>query len=537
MPKVATSIFSYIKATKTGWWRFRIAVPVSVRKAYGKLEENFPLDTKDIEEAKAKGTYWLNHFKDKFERLSNPDVINLDSGLDDNPDDYYNLLTSAFSKIHFKMDSYYRNMTPSHRLALAFSMKDEGHMKGAFKSFLTETNVLFSEYVYPDLWLRLFDNFREMAEERLRYHHIADTRDDLAAIRSHGQFEQKFMLQNMAEAKPEPFITLSQALKEFIDGNKLLQDNKDEVSKFEATVRSLIEFLGEDRAVNHVTHEEAVKFMDAMACYPVNRPRKINFNEAIKLDGERISQATLEFHLKRLSRIYRYLEFVYKARRIENVFGFEMKWIANKGRVTEKREIFKPDELTLVYDHVKQFKERAPHKFWLPMLLLFTGARDGEFANRLLKDVRPEFNIWIIDLTKASGVSRVKNVQSKRMIPVPQYLIDIGFLNYVQGLRDAGEIWLFPQFIRGGKAKKPSVQYSVMFGAMLDELGLTARTLVLHSLRHTWNTVADNLGVSHDRRVKIVGHGGQGTINQLVYTHKDLSSMKETLDMVKFKGL
>ena len=79
----------------------------------------------------------------------------------------------------------------------------------------------------------------------------------------------------------------------------------------------------------------------------------------------------------------------------------------------------------------------SPHIFWSLALGLFTGARAEELAQLRLRDfekivVENEtiyyINLQITDPKKQS----LKNLASERFIPISNYLIEWGFLNFVQ---------------------------------------------------------------------------------------------------------
>lgn len=53
-----------------------------------------------------------------------------------------------------------------------------------------------------------------------------------------------------------------------------------------------------------------------------------------------------------------------------------------------------------------------------------------------------------------------------------------------------------------------------------------------HDCRHTFNMLMDEAGVDRATRYKLMGHKGQD-INENVYTHKDLSQLREAVESIK----
>ncbi len=85
---------------------------------------------------------------------------------------------------------------------------------------------------------------------------------------------------------------------------------------------------------------------------------------------------------------------------------------------------------------------------WLPLLALFAGARQGEYAGLRASDIGLDERtgvplMWFTRDLKAGR--RLKNKNSERVVPVLPQLVEVGFLEYVAARRKAGEnAWLFP---------------------------------------------------------------------------------------------
>lgn len=76
------------------------------------------------------------------------------------------------------------------------------------------------------------------------------------------------------------------------------------------------------------------------------------------------------------------------------------------------------------------------HRFWVPLIMLFSGARPAEIAQLTLSDVREEFGHWIMDITETGDegddthVKSVKTSGSQRIVPIHKELIKLGLLDY-----------------------------------------------------------------------------------------------------------
>jgi hypothetical protein len=87
---------------------------------------------------------------------------------------------------------------------------------------------------------------------------------------------------------------------------------------------------------------------------------------------------------------------------------------------------------------------RTPAQWWLPAPALFTGARSQELAQLHGQDVEEVSGVCDIHIAARFDGQRLKNRQSKRFVPLHPTLLDAGFLNYVEDVRQRlGDGFLF----------------------------------------------------------------------------------------------
>lgn len=157
------------------------------------------------------------------------------------------------------------------------------------------------------------------------------------------------------------------------------------------------------------------------------------------------------------------------------------------------------------------------HKYWLPHLGLYTGARVNELCQlNPLVDIlqEPKSGIWYLNITEDSEADEsvtktVKTATSKRKVPIHSQLIKLGFLDYVKRLKGQGSKLLFPGFapVEG----YASAEAQKWFRNFLRELGLRDETpgqqiTGMHAFRSTFLNRAMNLGVVNAET--ITGHSG-----------------------------
>lgn len=73
-------------------------------------------------------------------------------------------------------------------------------------------------------------------------------------------------------------------------------------------------------------------------------------------------------------------------------------------------------------------------RYWLPWVALYTGARLGELCQLEKGDLRTQEGTWYLEITDVSGTKggakSLKTKHSRRVVPVHQRLLDLGFLQY-----------------------------------------------------------------------------------------------------------
>lgn len=155
------------------------------------------------------------------------------------------------------------------------------------------------------------------------------------------------------------------------------------------------------------------------------------------------------------------------------------------------------------------------HKFWLPHVGLFTGARINELCQlNPQRDIQqdPKSDVWFLDITDVSAGHKdveksVKTKTSKRKVPVHPQLVELGFLQYVEHLKKQGHTLLFPGFPPSvGRASPKAGEW---FGDYLRDIGLRdetpgARLVGMHAFRSTLLHQAAELGVVNAEA--ITGH-------------------------------
>ena len=135
--------------------------------------------------------------------------------------------------------------------------------------------------------------------------------------------------------------------------------------------------------------------------------------------------------------------------------------------------------------HVPGDHHIRDHRYWLPFVMMYSGARPGEIAQLLIDDVREMHGVWVMHITdEGDETKRVKTRGSFRVVPIHSQLVKMGFIEFHQRMKAAGERRLFPEAERSVSGQI-AAKFEKKFGTYLTKLGLKeGRGLSLYSFRH-----------------------------------------------------
>lgn len=186
---------------------------------------------------------------------------------------------------------------------------------------------------------------------------------------------------------------------------------------------------------------------------------------------------------------------------------------------------FTEEELQKIFDQETFFPwaRTLPHRWWVPMLGLYTGARVTELSQLKVADVRQVGSIWTLRIQKTfddwveptgakGSQQRVKRSSSVRTIPIAQPLLDAGFLEFVADMRQTKHPRLFPHLGLGRKLKTGELRGRGYGVGMVDQFSTYTRALgiekgvAMHAFRHTISTALRLAKVPDETVAQITGH-------------------------------
>jgi len=509
---------------KGSTYYFRIAIPVDVRKAFGRCEFNYSLQTDDLHNAMLKANILSTSVRELISKVRRGDNIvtevdvtefrkrlfefaamwfkALENGKPEGNKPYTkkeldNRITTIETIIDdIRTDVACHDHTRSHDIVEGI-LKDMGigepdKVKG-FDEYCRETTILFNRFhaIYLD-------------HAKGIYSKDYPWEDRFTAIAGNSKEE---------EQQQEQSIPLSEALRLYTEdaGRNWKLKTRDENI---AMIQNFIDIV-EDCPLNLLTKEKVRSYKTALEHFPRNvtknpRYRGKTIKEIIGMEvpeTDRISDNTIK---NRFSKVSSFLLWLTKQGYPVDRYLTDILFLRSPKRPDLERAIFTPEDLGKIFGSKEYLEDRfdRPERFWAPVIALFTGARLEEICQLEVDDIKQVEGIWCIDIN-ASGSKSVKTMAGQRIVPLHPFLVDeLKLVDYASRLKKEDQTKLFPDLKRTEKYGY-SHEVSKWFGRYHRKVGMEDTDLgkkVFHSFRHTFIDNCKQNGVDRDKLAEVVGH-------------------------------
>jgi integrase len=355
----------------------------------------------------------------------------------------------------------------------------------------------------------------------------------------------------MSAAADEPPPLLSAEISNHIADLERRQLAPDTITESKHSLRLLLGIVG-DLPVDQIKAKHIRAFWDGVRWWPANatvKPayRRLSVAETIAKGRQEgvpaPSPHTLNKHRQRLSVFFTGLVDA------DLIGKSPLKGMGPEIDTSTELETGRPfseEELKAIFapEHFVPWAKDLPHRWWGPILGLYTGARVNEIAQLYLDDVRQVDGVWGLFFWKNGRGQKIKTKSSIRFVPLAQPVLDAGFLQFVEDMREVGHPRMFPHLPAGTrKDGKPNGlgygrQLSRQFSVYLKKFGIEKGT-AFHAFRHTMSTALAEAKVPATTIALITGHARKQEVPVLEthYIHlADVKSLSERVDaLARFK--
>jgi integrase len=175
-------------------------------------------------------------------------------------------------------------------------------------------------------------------------------------------------------------------------------------------------------------------------------------------------------------------------------------------RADEERKIYSQEEIQKIVKHLPH-DPRKPERYWIPLIAMYSGLRLDEICQMYVEDVRLVDGMWSFSINDEKD-KKLKTLSSKRIVPVHPELLNIGFVEYVDELKESGSprLWM-------NLSRRDSDGYGNAFGKWFQRFNRTHITKdkakVFHSFRHVVADTLKQAGVQEIVISEILGHANE----------------------------
>lgn len=300
------------------------------------------------------------------------------------------------------------------------------------------------------------------------------------------------------------------------------------------TRHALKVFLGVvgDRAIDQINASHVRHYLAELKHWPSNATKRPEYRELDVPDILKKSRAIGEKRLLSLSAQGKYrdrLAAFFNSQVTEGVLPRSplagIARVSKSERQQETRRAFTTAELRTLFNPGAyiNWAEKHPHRWWGPILGLYSGARVAEVAQLYVDDVdtvkAPDGSPVVgFHIRNGKPDQRLKTRSSLRFVPLHPEVIAAGFLEFVADVKKAGHARLFPH-LPFNAASGYGDQLSDQFRVYVQRQGLLDVGLGFHAFRHTFASVLGNEGLDDNLIGAVTGHIAGGGVLRKIYIH------------------
>lgn len=298
-------------------------------------------------------------------------------------------------------------------------------------------------------------------------------------------------------------MKLSQLMNLYIkqhEGNWTLKTTMEVKSEF----KLLIDILTDKKLIS-ITRQLMLDLRTTLGMLPPNlykRFSKSSIKEIMALpDIQPMSVVSINKNMARMSSILKYaVREGYIHRNVAEGLEFPI-----KRKADEERSIYSDDEINKIITTLNNSRDQISNeRFFIPLIAMFTGMRLEEICQLHIVDIIKLEDIMCFDIND-EGTRRVKNISSRRVIPIHPHLLDLGLLQHIDLLKTSGQDRLWPN-LTYNIFKGYSNKFVKWFQRFNRQHITQDKRKVFHSLRHSFANKLKQQGVAESLIAELMGH-------------------------------
>ncbi|MUJ18596.1 site-specific integrase [Aliivibrio fischeri] len=304
------------------------------------------------------------------------------------------------------------------------------------------------------------------------------------------------------------------------------------VTMLEAKCKTVLELIGKSQ-LRTIRRSDAEEVVYLLRNYPTNLKKYKQFNglsghDSIKLNNElglpTLSDESVKDYCQKMSGFFEWCQL----NELTDINPFKAIRFKKTRRDSEAKNAYTLIELEKIFGAIARTKQahKHPYYFWLPLLAYFTGARLNELCQLYKADVHQVDGIWAIQIDDRYEGQKLKNLTSRRIVPIHDQLLNLGFIEFVQSVQHER---VFPELKESRDGFGTAA--SKWFGRFKTKLGFD-KGHDFHSFRHTVATQFKRQQISHIVAGELLGHAQNSITYDRYGKGLDTLQLKEIINMI-----
>lgn len=326
--------------------------------------------------------------------------------------------------------------------------------------------------------------------------------------------------------------------------------------KQDAQARLFKDVIGGKTLVSAIDRETARKLLDTVKALPSNATKRFpkkKLAEVLEIAKvKELAPMSVTTANSYMSAFVSLLDFAVAEHIIEKNPATALRLASDGVKRKDKRLPFSVADLNAMFaaplytgclDDGMGYNRPGPNRprrgrYWVPLILLFSGMRMNEVCQLTEDDVTFEDGADII-LVRADedGVKRVKTAAGQRFVPIHPELKRLGFLDHVAVVRakQPAKARLFPE-LTTAKSGYISDNFSKWSGNFLRSIGIKRPRVSFHSFRHNFRDALREAEISQER-VRELGGWSSGSTEDDYGAGTRPSTLAREIAKVRYEGL
>jgi|TARA_R110000744_G_C19301664_1_gene555788 integrase len=305
---------------------------------------------------------------------------------------------------------------------------------------------------------------------------------------------------------------------------------------YKVIYQDLIDLIG-DKEIQSISNQDAQIVKKALQRLPSNKNKRAQYRD--KTLTQVLKMTVLDEHLMSVrtinTRLGCYLE-MFKWCSMNGYAKtnvFEGLLLKDNRNTRNLRLPFSPSDLKVMFRALANSHITKDWQYWLPILALYTGARLNELCQLQYQDILKVNGIWCISITDEGKDQYLKSYASKRLIPLHNNIIELGFLGITKNY-NVKTNRIFPELTL--RNNRYSHTPSKWFGNLKKKHLENSEKKSFHSFRHTFvDYLFNKLKLQGNPLVKVLlGHTDKEITSGIYGSSFEIEDLNDVIQRINF---